>query len=31
MQVLTAQILGILPDMIQDAPQETVDEAPAPA
>ena len=28
MQVLTAQILGILPDMIQDAPQETVDETP---
>jgi hypothetical protein len=31
MQVLTAQILGILPDMAQEAPQETVDETPAEA
>jgi len=31
MQVLTAQILGILPDMAQEAPQETVDETAAKA
>jgi hypothetical protein len=29
MQVLTAMILGILPDMVQEAPEEVVDSEDA--